>query len=138
MIDKEGIALVEEDAGDVVTVVNQMDGAVQETYPEDSPQRIFWEQQKIYNSLNEKRQMKWHPLVLRFALNLKYISSSAYRAVRESGIIQLPSEHTLSDYTHWATAHSGLQVEYVEHFKKCSLMIYPHQTNISVHSQWTR
>ena len=117
LIDKEGLSLEEEDAGDIVTVINELDGRVRETYPEDSPHRIFWEQQKKYHSLNEKRQMKWHPLVLRFALNLKYISSSAYRAVRESGVIRLPSERTLSDYTHWATAHNGLQVEYVEHFK---------------------
>ena len=80
LIDKEGLSLEEEDVGDIVTVINEMDGRVQETYPEDSPHRIFWEQQKKYHSLNEKRQMKWHPLVLRFALYLKYISSSAYRA----------------------------------------------------------
>ncbi len=29
------------------------------------------------NSLKDKRQMRWHPLVIRFALNLKYMSSSA-------------------------------------------------------------
>ncbi len=60
--------------------------------------------------------MKWHPLVVQFALNLKYMSTSAYRAVHQSGIINLPSERTLSDYTHWASAHSGVQVEFIEHF----------------------
>ena len=34
---------------------------------------------------------KWHLLVLRFALNLKYMSTSAYCAVQLSGIISLPS-----------------------------------------------
>ena len=52
--------------------------------------------------------------MLCFALNLKYMSTSAYRAVRQSGIINLPSERTLSDYTHRVSAHSGLQVEYVD------------------------
>ena len=42
------------------------------------------------------------------------MSTSAYRAVRQSGIISLPSERTLTDYTHWISPHSGLQVEYVE------------------------
>ena len=62
--------------------------------------------------------MRWHPLVLRFALNLKYVSTSAYHAVRESGIIKLPLERTLSDYTHWTSAHSGVQVEFVQVFKE--------------------
>lgn len=61
--------------------------------------------------------MKWHPLVIRFTLNLKYLSGFAYRAVRQSGMINLPSERMLSDYTHWATPHSGVQLEFIERFK---------------------
>lgn len=34
--------------------------------------------------------------------------------MRQSGVLTLPSERTLSDYTHWATAHSGVQLEFVE------------------------
>lgn len=52
----------------------------------------------------------------RFALNLKYLSSSAYRAVRQSGVINLPSERTLVDYTHWSSPHSGVQLEFIEKF----------------------
>ena len=52
--------------------------------------------------------------MLRFALNLKYMSTSAYKAVRQSGIIHLPSERTLSDYTHWSNPHTGVQLEYIE------------------------
>ena len=68
-----------------------------ENFPESSPQRVFWDQQRIYNRLRNKCQMKWHPLILRFVLNLKYMSSSAYRAVRQSGIINLPSERSSSN-----------------------------------------
>ena len=57
------------------------------------------------------------PLVARFALNLKYISSTAYRAVCKGGIINLHAERTLSDCTHWASVCSGAQVEFIEHFK---------------------
>lgn len=60
--------------------------------------------------------MRWHPLSIRFALNLKYLSTSAYKAMRQSGIINLPSERTLSDYTHWTTPHAGVQKEYIEEF----------------------
>jgi len=62
--------------------------------------------------------MRWHPVVIRFALNLRYMSTTAYRGVKQSGFLKLPSERTLSDYTHWASAHSGLQVEFVEMLKQ--------------------
>ena len=50
--------------------------------------------------------------MLRFALNLKYMSTSAYKAVRQSGMIHLPSERTLS--AHWSNPHTGVQLEYIE------------------------
>lgn len=62
--------------------------------------------------------MKWHPFTLRFALNLKYLSTSAYRALSKSGIIHLPSERTLRDYTHWAKPHSGVSIEFIEELKR--------------------
>ena len=71
-----------------------------------------------YNKLKDKRQMRWHPLAVRFALNIKYLSTSAYKAMRQSGIIHLPSERTLRDYTHWSSVHSGVQIEYIEDFSK--------------------
>ena len=43
--------------------------------------------------------MRWHPLVIQSALNLKYLSGTAYQAIRQRGMISLPSECTLSDYT---------------------------------------
>ena len=52
--------------------------------------------------------------MIRFALNLKYLSSTAYRAVQ---LIILPSERTLSDYTHWAIPHTGVQLEFIEQFQ---------------------
>ena len=42
--------------------------------------------------------MRWHPLIVRFALNLKYLSSTSYKAV--GNFLALPSERTLWDYTH--------------------------------------
>ncbi len=92
-------------SADVTNLIAELTPAVQKTFPPDSPQHIFWQQQCRYNELKEKRQMKWHPLLIRFALNLKYLSSTAYQAIRESGMIALPSERTLYDYTHWVKPH---------------------------------
>ena len=61
--------------------------------------------------------MKWHLLVICFALNLKYMSTSAYRAVHQSGIISLLSQQTLSDCTHWVGISQQWCTEFIEHFR---------------------
>ena len=127
-IEKESIALQPQDNADLVQVVREVAPLVEERFSENSAQRIFWQQQEVYNKLQNKRSMRWHPLVLRFALNLKYMSTSAYRAVRESGIINLPSERTLYDYTHWSSPHSGVQLEYIQELHGLlSESLPPHQ-----------
>lgn len=67
--------------------------------------------------------------MIRFALNLKYLSTSAYKATRLSGAINLPSERTLADYTHWSKPHYGIQLEYIEEFKRllCDVKCEQHQ-----------
>ncbi len=69
------------------------------------------------------------------ALNLKYLSSNAYRALCESGMIALPSERTLFDYTHWVTPHTGVQCEFVEQLKlsmESELPSKPHHIALSM------
>lgn len=111
LIEKEGVFLQPEDTTDVSNIVTEMQQRVEDSFPDGSPQRIVWEQQRLYNQSKDRRQMRWHSLLIRFALNLKYLSSSAYRAVHQSGLISLPSERTLADYTHWTSPHTGVQLE---------------------------
>lgn len=115
LITRDSIQLMSDDTNDIADLIDNTSSVVQATFEEHSPQRIFWEQQLKYNQLKDKRQMRWHPLMIRFALNLKYLSGTAYQAVRQFGL-NLPSERTLYDYTHWTTAHSGIQYEFVESF----------------------
>ena len=114
LISSQSMCLQDSDAADICDIVTEVSPVVEDTFPPDSPQRILWDQQKHYNSLRDKRQMRWHPLVIRFALNLKYLSGTAYRALHQSEVISLPSEDTLSDYTHWTTPHAGIQLEFIE------------------------
>lgn len=81
MIEDESIHLQEEDEADLSSIIQDVDKVVKEGFKVDSPQRIFWDQQAKHNSLKNKCQMRWHPLVIRFALNLKYLSTSAYKAM---------------------------------------------------------
>ena len=108
LITEELVHLQNSDTTNIAQTVKEVSLLVEERFPLNSLQRVLWDQQQRYNSLKDKRQMRWHPLVIRFALNLKYLSGTAYRAVHQSGLINLSSERTLSDYTYWTTPHSWL------------------------------
>lgn len=51
------------------------------------------------------------PGTIKWCLHLKFISSGAYHAIRNAGLITLPSEQTLRDYTHWIHADTGFMSE---------------------------
>ena len=53
-----------------------------------------------------------------FCLNIKLISGAAYHALRTSGFIQLPSERTLRDYTHFFKSAPGFHSDLNEQLKK--------------------
>ena len=55
--------------------------------------------------------MKWHPLMIRWCLYLRHLSGSAYETLRESGVIRLPSQRTLRDYTYYTTAFTGFSAD---------------------------
>ena len=132
LIANQAVLLQDRDAADVSQIITEMSPIVKEKFPLVSPQRIFWDQRRRFNSLKDKRQMRWHPLVLRFALKLKYLSDTAYRAIRQSGVVNLPSERTLSDYTH-CTASWSVSSDFNPYSKR----MYPVDST-SVPSPWTR
>jgi hypothetical protein len=102
LIEKEGVLLHEDDERDIEALFTE---ASKKVDSRNNFQKFFWEQQCRYNKLKSKRSMRWHPLMVRFALNLKYLSSAAYRAVGQ--FLALPSERTLRHYTHFEKFSSG-------------------------------
>ena len=84
---------------------------IKNTHPEGSFARLFWEEQFKVAPLADKRQARWHPVMIRWCLNLKLLSSSAYHAMRTSGFITLPSERTLRDYTNYFRNKPGFMDE---------------------------
>ena len=106
---------MEEDASDIGQLIADIDGTSTQQSAKSHFQKIFWDQQSKYNSLHDKRNMRWHPLMIRFALNLKYLSSNAYRAV--GSFLALPSRRTLCDYTHVMAINSGVSCEVIERLK---------------------
>ena len=66
-------------------------------------------------SLNGRR---YHPIFIRWCLNIMLVSPLAYNIIRESGVITLPSKRTLLDYSHWHTSKTGFQNEVFEQLFK--------------------
>ena len=89
--------------------MNELTGEIQQKYPEDSFRRLFWEQQLQALKAKDCRQVRWHPALIKLCLHLKFKSSSSYDALRSTGVLTLPSERTLRDYTHWMKSEVGFQ-----------------------------
>lgn len=58
-----------------------------------------------------KNAFRWHPLFIRWCLNIMLTSSKTYEIIRESSFITLPSKRTLRDYTQWFRSKVGFQDE---------------------------
>ena len=92
-------------------IMGEMTEKVHRDNPEGSFRRMFWDQQIKALNVEDSHQIRWHPAMIKWCLHLKFLSSSAYHALRSSGVIKLPSERTLRDYTHWIRAGVGFQDE---------------------------
>ena len=66
--------------------------------------------------LKAKRSMRWHPLIIRFALSIKYSSTSAYNT--PGHFFMLPSKRSLRDYTHWMKFESGMNSDVIKSLRK--------------------
>ncbi len=97
---------------DLSQIIKDNDDSVKKTFPlEDSFEQVFWESQKRAASLKNAKSMKWDPLMIRWCLYLRHLSSSAYQMLRESGVIYLPSQRTLRDYTYHIQSSIGFSDE---------------------------
>ena len=77
--------------------------------------KLFWEEQTKYNSMNSVR---YHPMIIRFALSLAMKSLVAYEELRNSGIMVLPCQRTLRDYKNAITPSTGFNPGVIAGLKK--------------------
>ena len=64
--------------------------------------KLFWEEQQKYISSSSPTSIRYHPMIIKFCLNLAAKSSSAYKDLQYdsttgTGILVLPSLRTLRD-----------------------------------------
>jgi len=90
-----GIHLYQELHDDMEQIILDSTDYIYHSYQPGTFQHLFWEQQKKADSLQDNRSIKWHPLVIKWCLYLRHLSSKGYETLRQSGCIKLPSQRTL-------------------------------------------
>lgn len=88
--------------------------AAEAVSPEGSFEKLFWEEQKKAVSCKDPRQRRWHPLMIKWCLNLKMTSTAAYPNLRTSGMLVLPSERTLWDYLNVVKGGEGFNLAVIQ------------------------
>ncbi len=111
MTDKNGITVDENLHTDLISAMKNNQASVNSVYSEGSFARLFWEEQLKAASVTDSKQMRWHPVMVKWCLNLMLMSGSCYRAMRRSGFLKLPSDRTLRDYTNYFENKPGFQEE---------------------------
>ena len=84
------------------------------SFEEDSPARLFWEEQQKAAASKSARQMRWHPAMIRLCIALHAKSPAAYSLLRSSGFIKLPHKNTLYNYTHAFEVAPGYNFQLLE------------------------
>ena len=91
--------------------------AVEEGVIEDPLAKLFWEEQiKAFQKPN--KGMRWHPTMVRLAILLRCQSKAAYTTLRNTGILKLPGESTLKDYTNAVLPQAGFNTNTLQELTK--------------------
>ena len=106
-----GEVLDEEIHCDLQQIMEENSPAILHKHSPESFAGVFWAQQQAAAKCSTSSSMRWHPLMIKWCLIIRHLSSHAYETLRTSGCLTLPSQRTLRDYTHYADIKSGFSVE---------------------------
>ena len=124
------VKLLQSQAIDHITVKESLHKQLKEcidTSTIDDPlAKLFWEQQKKAFS-TKNSGMRWHPMMIRLAIMLRSQSPAAYDSIRGMGILKLPGESTLRDYTNSIHPQEGFNLEILDEVKKATHDLKDHQ-----------
>ena len=79
---------------------------------DNTAEKLLWEEQM--KAVKSRKNMRWHPSIIRCCIAIQSKSASAYRVLREAGFIRLPHESTLKKYTQYTDAKVGIQHDALE------------------------
>ena len=75
--------------------------------------KLFWKQQMVTRK-TRSRNIRYHPMLIRYCFSLFTKSRSVYEELRNSGILVLPSSRTLQDYKNYIKPKTGFSSQVVQ------------------------
>ncbi|XP_072047274.1 uncharacterized protein [Amphiura filiformis] len=111
---KKGSLIPPEQSEELLDIMKDHNKDISKSFPANSFGRLFWQEQMNAARAKSKTGHRWHPMMIKWALNLRLASGKAYRNMRGSNVLQLPHESTLREYLHWTAPKSKFTVEAVE------------------------
>lgn len=79
--------------------------------------KMFWEQQQRLLA-SPKFGRRYHRHIIRFCLSLHAKSPAAYKELKDSGVLVLPSQRTLRDYRNFFKPKPGFNSKNIERLKE--------------------
>ena len=84
--------------------------------------KLFWSEQQKYLSSTTSRNVRYHPMIIRYCLALASKSPAAYEQLRYdessgTGVLVLPSRRRLQDYKNYITPQRGFNPLIVKELK---------------------
>lgn len=83
-VKSSGVAVDDNTQSDLLTLIELHHAEVATEHAPGSFARIFWEHQRKAAQLKDPRGMRWHPLMIKWAIYLYYRSGGAYYTLYSS------------------------------------------------------
>ncbi|XP_078495130.1 uncharacterized protein LOC108950140 isoform X2 [Ciona intestinalis] len=97
---------------DLVTVDEDTHNDIIELYHKENDEMNDWQKMffsnQCQNAKTSPKQRRYHPDVIRWAIELYARSPAAYNQLKTSGVLTLPSSKTLQQYRNMASNSSGI------------------------------
>ena len=118
----------------LLSIMQDHNQSIIDNCPENSFAKIFWDNQYKAASQKSCKQFRWHPAIIRWCIFLHHKSSKAYELLRKTGILYLPTQRTLRDYTHAYSSTLGFSAELDMQLIKdaCMSTLQPFQKHVSL------
>ena len=111
MVTEESVDVTPEQNSVLTKLAQDGQPDVLRCWPQNSPQRLLWEQQLKHSKVKGPSGMRWHPTMIRWCLSMFLKSPAAYKQLASSGFLHLPSQSLLKSYTNFTDNLPGVNPE---------------------------
>ena len=132
MFKDECITLDEQSGKDIKQVVEEASDEIEHLLKDNSQQKILWQEQRKALKIKDRRQLRWHPTIIRWAIAVHSKSPAAYKLIKDSGFMILPAIGTLHRYTHYTEAKTGVHCEVIQQMIEDRNITDDYQRNVTL------